>query len=308
MKRIKEVYKAVKECPPKTIAVAAAGDREVLQALINAQKEGLIKGQLYGDAKKICAILSDLGENTADYEIIHTESNEQAAKLAVKAVREDKADIVMKGLMDSGQFIKALINKEYGIREYGRILSAVAALEVNIEGDERVIFITDPGFVPAPDLETKKQLIINTVDLLHDLGYEEPKVAVLSANEVVNPKMVSSTDAAALQKMYDNKEFGNCVVCGPISVDLALSKHSARHKGFDNPVAGNADILIVPNLETGNALVKGVQYATDCVCGGAVAGTTKPVVFTSRADTADTKKNCIAMAVLISERRKKRLG
>lgn len=308
MKRIKDVYKAVRDCPPKTIAVAAADDKEVLRAVVNARKEGLVDARLYGKAEKICAILSKLGERTEDYEVIDALSNEQAAKLAVKDTREGRADIVMKGLMDSGQFIKALINKEYGIRKDDRIISALAGLEVNIEGDERVIFITDPGFVPAPDLDTKKQLIFNAVDILHDLGYEEPKVAVLSANEVVNPKMTSSTDAESLQKMYNNNEFEGCVVCGPISVDLALSGYSARHKGFDNPVAGNADILLVPNLETGNALVKGIQYATDCICGGAVAGTSKPVVFTSRADTADTKKNCIAMAVLISERRKNHLG
>lgn len=303
MRRISEIYEYVKALPAKVIAVAAAGDEAVLQAVADARKEGLVRGRLYGNVERIQMLLSQLGELPECYEIINADSDQIAAELAVKDVSSGKADIVMKGLMDSGAFIRALLNKKYGLRNGDRMLSAVAALNVSIEGEDRVIFISDPGFIPAPDLYGKKQIILNAVDILHDLGYAEPKVAVLSANEVVNPKMSSSTDAAALQEMYNNGEISGCRVCGPISVDLALSKHSAQHKGYNEPIAGNADILIVPTLETGNALLKGIQYTTGCAAGGAVAGTIKPVVFTSRADSAETKKNSIAMAVLISERR-----
>lgn len=308
MRHISEVYEAVRDLPVKVIAVAAAGDEEVLRAVSDARRENLVRGRLYGDKDRIELLLRQLGEPLDAYEIFHTASDQEAAETAVRDANTGKADIVMKGLMDSGTFVKALLNREHGIRDGERTLSAVAAVEVRIEGEERVLFISDPGFIPAPDLKTKKQIILNAVDLLHAFGYEEPKVAVLSANEVVNPKMVSSTDAAALRQMYADGEFSGCRVCGPLSVDLALSKRAARHKGYDDPVAGNADVLIVPNLETGNALLKGIQYVTDCAAGGAVAGTTKPVVFTSRADSAKAKKNAIAMAVLIAERRETRAG
>lgn len=303
MRHISEVYEAVRDLPVKVIAVAAAGDEEVLRAVSDARRESLVRGRLYGDKERIELLLRKLGEPLDAYEIFHTVSDQEAAEMAVRDVNTGKADIVMKGLMDSGTFIKALLNREHGIRDGERTLSAVAAVEVRIEGEERVLFISDPGFIPAPDLKAKKQIILNAVDLLHTFGYDEPKVAVLSANEVVNPKMVSSTDAAALRQMYADGEFNGCRVCGPLSVDLALSKRAARHKGYDDPVAGNADVLIVPDLETGNALLKGIQYVTDCAAGGAVVGTTKPVVFTSRADSAKAKKNTIAMAVLIAERR-----
>ena len=308
MRHISEVYEAVRDLPVKVIAVAAAGDEEVLRAVSDARRESLVRGRLYGDKERIELLLRKLSEPLDAYEIFHTGSDQEAAEMAVRDVNTGKADIVMKGLMDSGTFIKALLNREHGIRDGERTLSAVAAVEVRIEGEERVLFISDPGFIPAPDLKAKKQIILNAVDLLHTFGYDEPKVAVLSANEVVNPKMVSSTDAAALRQMYADGEFSGCRVCGPLSVDLALSKRAARRKGYDDPVAGNADVLIVPNLETGNALLKGIQYVTDCAAGGAVVGTTKPVVFTSRADSAKAKKNTIAMAVLIAERRGTRAG
>lgn len=308
MKRISDIYQAVSGIPAKVLAVAAAADPEVLKAVAEARKEGLVSGRLYGNGEQIRQILTRMGEPVEAYEIIDAGSDQQAAELAVRDVRNDRADIVMKGLMNSGLFIRALLNKEYGIRDGDSTLSAVAAVDVTIDGEERVLFISDPGFIPAPDLKAKKQILLNAVKLLHSLDYPEPNVAVLSANEVVNPKMPSSTDAEELQRMYRDGEIAGCKVCGPISVDLALSKYSARHKGFENPVAGQADVLIVPNLETGNALLKGIQYTTKCDTCGAVAGTVKPVVFTSRADTAETKKNSIAMAVLASERGRRNAG
>jgi phosphate butyryltransferase len=208
----------------------------------------------------------------------------------------------MKGFLPSGVFIHAVLDRQIGLHVPGTLLSSVALLELTLNGRRQMLSITDPGFIPLPDLEMKKAMIQNTVRVLRLLGCENPKVAVLSVSEDVNPKILSSTEARALQEMNERDEITDCSVCGPISMDLAISEAAAEHKGFHHPVAGRADLLLVPSLEVGNAVLKTITQLIDPPAAGFVCGTTKPVVFTSRADTTETKRNSIAMAALLSER------
>ncbi|MBR3297259.1 MAG: phosphate butyryltransferase, partial [Firmicutes bacterium] len=218
MKHISEIYDLIKGVPPKKIAVAMAADKEVLEAVVAAKRKGIVTGLLFGDVGKMEAILKEMGEDPADYELEEAADELEAADKAVMAVSGGKADIVMKGLMNSGNFIRALLNKEHGIRDGQSTLSAMAITEFAVDGEDRVLFITDPGFNTTPDLETKKKILASAIKVMHALGYDEPKVGILSSAETVNPKMVSSTDAAAIDEAAKNGEFGKCLVCGPISL------------------------------------------------------------------------------------------
>lgn len=304
MKHIKDFYPVIRENEPKTVAVAGAGDQAVLTAVREAHKCGMIQGQLYGNQKQITELLISIHENPEDYEIFHAESDEDAAKQAAQSVSEGKADILMKGFLSSAVFIRAVLHKEYGLRKPGRILSAMSVTEIRIENNDRLLFIADPGFIPLPTLEEKKEIIVNSVEALHILGIDNPRVAVLSAMETVNPKILSSREAHELEEMWKRGEISGCVVGGPFSLDLALSEKSAKHKQFKHPIAGKADMLLVPSIEVGNALLKSLTFIMEAPAGGIVTGVTKPVVFTSRSDTPETKQNTIAIAVLMAERMK----
>lgn len=300
MRRISEIYEKLENRPVHTVAVAAAADPEVLYAVAAAQKKGMIRAALFGNAEKIKICLNRIGEDTGSYVIHDCENDMSAAEKAVQSVSRGKYDFLMKGLLPSGDFIKAVLNREWGLRKADSILSAVAVFELRIEGEERLLFMTDPGFIPLPDLKMKIQMIRNMTEKLHRLGYDMPKIAVLSAMETVNPKISSSVEARALEEMNQRGEITGCLIGGPFSMDLAISKSSAEHKGFSHPVAGRADAILVPALETGNAVLKTISYLVQCPSAGFVCGTVKPVVFTSRSDSAETKLNSIAMAALLA--------
>lgn len=304
MRRISEIYEALQNTQPKILAVASCADNAVLTAVREAKRRGLVQAHLYGDKEKTAAILREIGENPEDYILIQADDQKEAAALAVKSVHDGQSDILMKGLMDSGTFIKAVLNKENGLRKRGRVLSALSMVETVIEGREKLLFIADPGFIPQPSLEEKRQILVNTVEIMKVLGYEDPKVSILSFAETVNPKVASSVEARLLQEMAESGEITGCTVCGPLSLDLSVSRDSAKHKGVDNGVVGNADLLLVPSLDVGNVLLKALTFIMGANCAGAVAGTTAPVVFTSRSDSAEVKCNTIAAAALIAERGK----
>lgn len=299
MKSINEVYDRITSGEQKTIAVAAAEDSEVLKAVSEAGK-GIARSVLFGNSKKIVDIMGSLGMDYRDYEIHDAKDASDAALQAVTYVSSGKADILMKGLVVSSTFMKAVINPKEGLRQPGKIINSVAIVEVKELG--RLLFISDPGLIPGPDLETKKKIIQNTVEVMNRLGIAQPKVAVLSAMEKVNPKIQSSVDAHELEMMNRRGEIKECIVAGPISFDLAISKQSALHKGYSNPVAGKADMLLVPSLEVGNVLLKSLVYLSHTPLGGFVAGAKAPIVFTSRADSFQTKLNTIAFAVLMAQK------
>lgn len=286
----------------KILAVVAAEDKNVLYSVTQAYNKGIIDAILFGNRKNIEQNLEDLGADVEKYFIVETENSYEAAQKAVQYVTTGRAEIIMKGLIDSGTFMRALLDKKYGLRTPGTIISSIAIVEIFIEDRKRLLFITDPGFIPLPDLETKKKIIENAVIIMHYLGIKKPKVAVLSAMENVNPKIISSYEGKILEEMNQKGDISGCIVGGPFSLDLAISKLSADHKAFHHPVAGNADLILVPSLEVGNVLLKSITYFAKSPTCGVVAGTKAPVVFTSRSDSAQTKLNTIMLAVLLIER------
>ena len=235
------------------------------------------------------------------FEIVPAASDEEAAAKAVQMVYNGQADVVMKGLMDSSMFLRAVRNKEYGLRKSGASMSAIAVAELRKLG--RLVFITDPGITPAPDMAAKINITKNAVDIAHRFGIETPVVAALSAAEKLNKNTASSVEAAELAAMSERGELGQCHVMGPISLDLALSAEATEEKGYRHPCAGHADIVLVPTIEVGNALYKSLMLFADMQTSGIMAGTAVPVVFCSRADSAETKKNTLAMALYLASQK-----
>ncbi|GGB51052.1 phosphate butyryltransferase [Fictibacillus barbaricus] len=276
------------------IAVAEAGDQEVLESVLKAYKDGLAHFILFGNNDKISAWLK---ENEADslsgIEIVPTDPA-SAALQAVKAVHDGKADILMKGLVSTSALLKAVLNKEFGLRT-GKVLSHVAAFEV--EGFEKLIFITDAAMNINPDLNQKGQILQNAIDFALQTGIEMPKAAVLAAVENVNPAMQATLDAASLTIMGLREQIKGGIVEGPLALDNAISKEAAAHKGISGKVAGDADILLVPTIETGNVLYKSLIYFARAKVGAVICGAKAPIVLTSRADSAESKYYSIALAV-----------
>ncbi|PEK23993.1 phosphate butyryltransferase [Bacillus wiedmannii] len=281
--------------PKKTVAVAVAEDHEVIEAVAKAIKLQLAQFRLYGNQEKIMGMLQEHGLQTSEHiEVIAAASSAEAAELSVKAVRNGEADVLMKGNIPTANILKAVLNKEWGLRK-GSALSHVAAFEV--PNYDRLIFVTDAAMNIAPDVTQKAAIIQNTVEVAQAIGIDLPKVAPIAAVEVVNPAMQATIDAAMLTQMNRRGQINNCVVDGPLALDNAVSQIAAEHKGIVSDVAGKADILLVPTIEAGNVLYKSLVYFADAKVGAMIAGAKAPIVLTSRADSAETKVYSLALAV-----------
>jgi phosphate butyryltransferase len=286
----------------QTVAVAAAEDDEVIEAVAEAVKLSLGNFLLYGDMEKIKTLInkknSELFSNPA-IKIIHTNTSQLAAENAVKAVKLNEADVLMKGNIPTASLLKAVLNKEYGLRT-GNVLSHVAVFEV--DGYEQFIIVTDAAMNIAPNLEQKVQIANNAVMIARKIGVNIPKVAPIAAVEVVNPIMQATLDAAALTLMNNRGQINHCIIDGPLALDNAISKFAADHKGITSEVAGRADILLVPNIEVGNTLYKSLIYFAKAKVGAVIAGAKAPIVLTSRADTAESKLYSLALALCSTSR------
>ncbi|MGG0703968.1 phosphate butyryltransferase [Bacillus paramobilis] len=281
--------------PKKTVAVAVAEDHEVIEAVAKAITLQLAQFRLYGNQEKIMGMLQEHGLQTSEHiEVIATASSSEAAELSVKAVRNGEADVLMKGNIPTANILKAVLNKEWGLRK-GSVLSHVAAFEV--PNYDRLIFVTDAAMNIAPDVTQKAAIIQNTVEVAEAIGIDLPKVAPIAAVEVVNPAMQATIDAAMLTQMNRRGQIKNCIVDGPLALDNAVSQIAAEHKGIVSDVAGKADILLVPTIEAGNVLYKSLVYFADAKVGAMIAGAKAPIVLTSRADSAETKVYSLALAV-----------
>jgi phosphate butyryltransferase len=274
------------------IAVVCAHDEDVLLSLKKAVQEGIVQPILIGKAKEIIEILS---ENSLELnaEIIACNDDAESAEIAVRMVAENKAQVLMKGLLATGTLLKATLNKEWGLRSSG-LLSHVALFKP--EHFERFIIITDAAINITPDLMQKKVMIESAVKAAHKLDIKLPKVALLAAVESVNPSMQATIDAAVLSKMNERGQIKGCIVDGPLAMDNAVSLSAAKHKGITGPVAGVADILLAPNIDVGNAIYKTLAFLSECQYAGIVVGARAPIVLTSRADTSDSKFNSIVFA------------
>lgn len=270
----------------KRVAVAAAHDEHTLEAVFKAVNDKLVEPVLIGDKAKIKEILKKLSIEFDENKIINTESDTEAAERTVELINEAKADFIMKGKLQTADMLKAVVNKEKGLRT-GNVISHVAILE--IPSYHKLIAITDGGMMLYPNAEEKKQIIENAVDVFLAMGYECPKVAVLAAVETVNPKMPEAVDADILKKMNQNGEIKNCIVEGPISVDLTFNKESAKIKGYESPITGEADILIVPNIASGNIMSKVLLEFANGTMAGMIVGAKVPIVLTSRGATSEEK-------------------
>ena len=300
MRNIDDIVKFAKERGPKTISVACCQDKEVLIAVENARKQHMIEAILVGDIEKTREIAKTLNIELNNYELVDIKDLSQACLKAVEIVSTGKAHMVMKGLVDTSIILKAVLNKEIGLRT-GNILSHVAVFD--IEGYDRLFFITDAAMNLAPGVNEKKQIIENACSVARALDIEEPKVALICARENVNPKMKDTVEAKELEEMYLNGEIKNCIVGGPFALDNAISEESARHKGINHPVAGKADILVVPDIEAGNILYKSITYFAKCENAGLIVGSKAPIILTSRADSDKTKLNSIALGFLASTKK-----
>ncbi|MDM5195180.1 phosphate butyryltransferase [Bacillus hominis] len=281
--------------PKKTVAVAVAEDHEVIEAVAKAIKLQLAQFRLYGNQEKIIGMLQEHGLQTSEHiEVIAAASSAEAAELSVKAVRNGEADVLMKGNIPTANILKAVLNKEWGLRK-GSVLSHVATFEV--PNYDRLIFVTDAAMNIAPDVTQKAAIIQNTVEVAQAIGIDLPKVAPIAAVEVVNPAMQATIDAAMLTQMNRRGQIKNCVVDGPLALDNAVSQIAAEHKGIVSDVAGKADILLVPTIEAGNVLYKSLVYFANAKVGAMIAGAKAPIVLTSRADSAETKVYSLALAV-----------
>ena len=281
----------------KKVAVACAHDGHTLEAVLQAQAEGILESVLIGHRDEIIDIVHELGHEVSVDSVIEAESDEEAAKIAVELIREGKADFLQKGLMQTSTLLKAVVNKETGIG-MGGMMSHTALLE--IPGYHKLLGVTDGGMIPNPDLEAKKAIVKNAVGLFHGLGYERPLIAAVCGSETVSPKIIESVDAAALKEAALAGEFGNCYLEGPISLDLALDKSSAEIKHYDSPVCGETDILLVPNMTAGNMAVKALLLYAGAKMTGVVTGARCPIALNSRSASFEEKYDSLLLCAAIS--------
>jgi len=297
LNKLSDLIAAAKSKEIKTLAVAAAEDEHVLMAVRDAVKEGITQPILVGNSFQIQVIAEKIGFNLLGIEIIHDENLTKSCQIAVKLVKEGRAHFLMKGLVPTATIMRAVLDKEQGLRT-GNVISHVALLEC--PGYHKILGITDAAMNIAPTLEEKVSIINNATEMFRRLGVECPKVAVIGAVEVVNPKMSCTVDAAQLTVMNMRNQIKKCIVEGPLALDNAVSREACEHKGIDTRVGGEADILLLPDIEAGNVLYKSITFLGRGEAAGVILGAKVPVVLTSRADSEEAKLYSIACAAAIS--------
>ncbi|MDL2233717.1 bifunctional enoyl-CoA hydratase/phosphate acetyltransferase, partial [Ruminococcaceae bacterium OttesenSCG-928-L11] len=278
---------------PRRIAVAAAQDSHVLEAVSEAYKAGIAEPVLCGDIEQIDWAARQRHIDISPFELIETENSAQSVSVAVSLVKSGRADVLMKGNLGTAELMKAVLDKETGLRSGGQILSHVTL----INAPHKTLYLTDCVLIMYPDLETKAKMIDNAVAVAHCMGVDTPKVAVLAAVELVNSKMPATTDAALLTVMNRRGQIKNCTVDGPLAMDLALSQEAVQIKGIRSDVAGDADVLLFHTIEAANSAMKTFTVAAGLTMGGLVVGADAPIVLTSRSDSAESKLYSIACAI-----------
>ena len=297
--RFEEIVKISQLKGPKTIAVAVAQDYEVLLAVNSARELGIAAAILVGNEAEIRQIAQNNHIAIDKFKIIDQKDSIEACRTAVRLVAQGEAQIVMKGLVDTAVILKAVLDKEFGLRTEN-VLSHVAV--AGVTGYDRLFYITDAAMNIEPDIAVKKQIIQNAVQVANALGNDNPQVACICAVEKVNTKMKATLEAEALVKMNQAGELTGCLVAGPLAFDNAVSPEAAKHKGITHPVAGNADILLMPFIEAGNVLYKSIVFFARGQIAGIIVGAKAPIVLTSRADSDIAKLNSIAIGVLMASK------
>ena len=277
------------------VAVAAAADKEVMEAIKLAEKEGLITPVLIGDVEQIKQLAPEIGLRLERAELIHEPDPLKATNRAVDAIVDGQAHFLMKGLINSSDFLRAVLRSERGLRT-GRLLSHLAAFQV--PGFPRLLFVTDGGMNIAPSLTQKKEILENSLLYLQGIGMDLVNVAILAANEMVDSKMTATVDAQSLVEMNQAGEFPGAIVEGPLALDGAVSAVALKHKGISSRINGNVDLILAPTIEVGNVLGKSMVYFAGATMAGVVLGAQVPIVLTSRSDTPRNKFMALTMASL----------
>jgi phosphate butyryltransferase len=286
-----------KKLGPKAVVMAAPHEPELLLAAQDAEQEGIATCTLVGDRDLIRRLASENDIDITRMIIIHEPEPHVAARKVMELLRMGHADLAMKGKLETGDFLRAALDREAGLR-VGRLFTHMAVFEV--PGFDRLLFVTDSGVVVAPTLEQKVEIVQNAIMVAQRLGVAEPKVAILAATEMVNPKIPTTMDAANLAKMADRRQIQGGIVDGPLALDNAISAESAAIKGIHSPVAGNADILVAPDVEAGNMLAKAITYFAQGKMAGVVVGGKSPLIVASRSDPHETKLTSMALGVLLA--------
>ena len=291
-----EILRSAGELPERAVmAVAAAADPHSLEAALEARRAGIAEPLLVGDRGAILSLLEGLGESVPDEDIIDASGSAEAAARAVALVREGRASFLLKGGLDTSVLLKAVVDREHGLSR-GRLMSHFTIFQ--IPGYHKLLAPVDGGMVTYPTLEQKKQIIENTVEMFHALGYDRPKVGVLACVEKINPKMPETVEADALKQMNLRGEIRGCIVEGPISYDCAVSKEIADYKGFESPCAGDCDILLAPNIHAGNIMGKMLTVTCGAKMAGFIVGAACPIAMTSRGSSAEEKFDSIVLAAV----------
>ncbi len=293
LKSLSTLVEIAKSKNKRRISVAAAADEPVLSALKSAVAEGIVEPILVGNKSEIEKICAQLNFDIRNIEIIDEPNDAKASEKAVELIVSGKAEILMKGLVSTGTLLKAVLNKEKGLRK-GSTLSHVALFESPFY--HKLICVTDAAMNVAPEFEEKVDMVKNAVELYHKLGVAKPKVAILGAVEVVNPKMPATIDAAMMNVMNQRKQIKGCIIDGPLALDNAVSKEAAEHKGVVSEVAGDVDILVTPEINAGNVLYKSLGFLGGATAAAVIMGAKVPIVLTSRSDTDKSKMMSIALA------------
>jgi len=302
VKTFNDILKEAKKCPPKKVAIAVAQDGEVVEAARECQENGIANAVLVGDADEIARIAGERGIDISHFEVINEPEIDAAVRKAVQMVHDGEADMVMKGAVPSPTVLRAVLDKNIGLRT-GKVLSHVAVFES--PGYDRLMLMTDAGMNIKPTFAQKVDMVRNAVSVAKSLSIKNPKVAIIAHMELVNPDMTSSVDAGMLSKMAERGQIKDCIIDGPLALDLALSKESARAKGVKSPVAGQADILVLDNIDAANVLYKALVFLGGAKITGLIVGASAPVILTSRADSSEAKLVSVAIGVLMANTGKK---
>lgn len=298
IKNFQELINAAKEQTTMKLAVAAAQDEDVLIAVCGAAEMGIVEPILVGETSKIKEIAEKNGLDISKYQMIDKADLTEAARSSVELVSSGKADFVMKGLIDTSILLKAVLDKEIGLRT-DSLLSHVMVYQV--PNYHKLLFLSDGGMNIAPGLEEKSMILKNSAQVAKAMGIENVKVACLTAKEKVSPKMLATVDADKLKEMGSKGEYGEGVIVeGPIAFDLAISKEAAKIKKYDSEVAGDTDVILVPTIEVGNGIGKALTYMANAESAGIIMGAKAPVVLVSRADSHEAKLNSIALGSVIA--------
>jgi phosphate butyryltransferase len=298
-KRIKnfdQLLSSVKSREKRRLAIASAEGEEIIEAVKQATDEGLVDAVLIGDETKIRALCHKFNLDLNKVEIIPAKDPKFTSKIAVGLVKQGKADLLMKGKVDTSTLLKAVLDKEEGLRT-GGLLSHVAVVEV--KSYPKIMLVTDGGMNINPDVNKKADILRNAVDVARKLGIEKPKVSCLAAVELINPEMQETQDGAVLVKMAERGDIQDVIIDGPVAFDIAIDAQAARMKGIISPIAGDTDIFLVPNIVSGNILVKALIYLAEAKVGGIVVGGGAPIVLLSRSDTAEMKLYSMALGAAI---------